>query len=126
MSINNSDQQKLFESYLKINEDLGLGPKRKGTKEMEVTSIGSTGGVGRSHMDISRSTLTPTAENEEMPKKKHTQHDIDTIIDNIIDNLNYIRTKTPVVRSLDRKLLLKSVQHEVDRIVNIVSKGEVD
>lgn len=126
MSINNNDQQKLFESYLRINEDLGLGPKRSGTKEMDVTSIGSTGGVGKTHFDPAKGSMTPSAENEEIPKNKKDQHNIDQIIDDIIDNLNYIRTAKPVVKTLDRALLLKQIRNEVDRIVHIVSKGELD
>lgn len=125
MSINNSDQQKLFESYLKINEDLGLGPKHDGTKEMNVTSVGSTGNVGKSHMDISKSDLTPTAENEEIPKDKKNQHDVDKIIDDIISNLEFIRDAKPKVKTLDRALLFKGLRSEVDRIMHIVTKGEI-
>lgn len=125
MSINNSDQQKLFESYLRINEDVGLGPKHSGTKEMNVTSVGSTGGVGKSHMDISKSNLTPAAENEEGPKKDDKQQQINTIINDIIDNLTYIRDTKPLGRSLDRVLLFKGLRSEVDRIVHIITKGEL-
>jgi hypothetical protein len=123
MASNNNDQQKLFESYIRIlNEDVGLGPKHKGTDNMNVTSIGSTGKPGTSHMDISKSNLTPASENEEVQNYKGS---LDQVIDDIVQNLEFIRTKKPVLKTTDRKLLLKSVQHEVDRVVHIISKGEI-
>jgi len=112
MSKHDSDTQKLFESYLSINEDVGLGPKQKGTDIMETPPIGSTGGVGKSHMNIAKSNLTPVSENEE-------GESLDTIIDDIILNLEVLRTAKPKIRSLDGKLLIKSLRVEVDRVMSL-------
>lgn len=123
MSLNNNDQQKLFESYIRIiNEDVGLGPKHKGTDTMNVTSIGATGKPGTSHMDISKSNLTPASENEEIENYKGS---LDETIDNIIRDLEYIKTAKPKLKTTDRKLLVKSLKNEVDRVMHIISKGEI-
>jgi hypothetical protein len=123
MASNNNDQQKLFESYIRIvKEDVGLGPKEKGTSVMNVTSIGSTGKPGTSNMDIAKSNLTPASENEETKQYKGS---VDEIIDNIVSDLDVIRTEKPVLKSTDVKLLLKNVRREVGRIVHIISKGEI-
>jgi hypothetical protein len=123
MASSNNDQQKLFESYIRIiNEDLGLGPKQKGTDIMNVTSIGSTGKPGTSHMDIAKSNLTPACENEET---RQYAGSVDEIIDNIVSELDVIRTEKPAFKTTDVKLLLKDVRREVGRIVQLISKGDI-
>ena len=85
--MNNNDQQKLFESYMKINEDLGLGPKQDGKGIVSAPSIGSSGKPGVGHMDPAKSSMTPTtgaSEDEELPIK------IETMVENIKLSLDHL------------------------------------
>ena len=94
------DQQNLFESYLKINEDLGLGPKQDGTGPMKVPSIGqSSGGSNtiRPNMDPAKSSITPNAEDEEgttlsVEEIRESVKTIKAALDHVCDKLEGLPT----------------------------------
>ena len=89
-----SDQQNIFESYMKLNEDLGLGPKQDGKGINNMPTIGSTGKPGVGHMDPAKSSLTPAtgAEDEETGSDDKVEK-VQALVENMINVLGAIQDR---------------------------------
>jgi hypothetical protein len=119
-----NDQQNLFESYLKINEDLGLGPKQDGTGTMKMPTIGQTSGANtvRPNMDPAKSSITHGSEEEE--DVSDLKSDIETL-KKALDKVSSTITDDISAEKHDQiKSELFSIAESVDRLLGEVEESE--
>jgi ABC-type antimicrobial peptide transport system permease subunit len=74
--MNITDRQSLFESYMRVTEETGLGPNVNPRGNIIAPPVGSSGNVGNSNIDIAKSNLTASSEDEELEFEQNDDTDI--------------------------------------------------